>query len=428
MSKRCISFCASALLSITILIGQVNVVYGSYGFDYDDYINQLTDSLNERMKSKQEEWNREWEEKQRQEEEKKKQQAIVANAKAFALADEVLSKIITKNMTTDNKVRAVYDFLMFNCVHIMQEPRANNHKVQYNRDPDYSKYINNNYTQKFPINVGLLVTNEGVCDNFAGAFAFLLGRMGIPAEFWGGNYVNRDGSRMAHAFNRAMVDGKWYWYDVDVEGTVFHRDNKLLYFLYKQTDFSSNHADMVNALSWERLKPIFDSCPVPFAIGGAPANAPTPAPAAAPVKTGQSQAKYTSAPDVSVFYNGKKIVFDEPPVRIGDYVLIQSRPLFDALGFASQYYDKNGQQYIDASKNGETFRYTVNSRKFITIDNNADEWDNEFGDIYPAPCLINGRFYIPALYISCEMGVDRQWDESARAVLFTDIPPGDIRK
>ncbi|MDR3121888.1 MAG: hypothetical protein LBU58_11245, partial [Clostridiales bacterium] len=149
----------------------------------------------------------------------------------YGAADQILSQIIKDGMTEDEKVKAVYTCIMYNFTHTGKaEIIPEGHKVTYTTP---TRWTDGDHTAGNARK--LLVDKNGVCDHFAALFKLLLDRIGIPCEVASGQYVNRDGSKMPHAWNRAQIDGVWYWYDVDVDGTVLRRDGKLLYFLYRKT-------------------------------------------------------------------------------------------------------------------------------------------------------------------------------------------------
>jgi hypothetical protein len=201
------------------------------------------------------------------------------------MVDEVLSKIIEPGMTETQKVKAVYDFLIFQYVHTGESPLPDSPKV------DYVKRLAevNVDDDRLGLAYGLMYGGQGVCDYFAALFAVLLTRMGIQAEIWGGNYVNRDGTRRSHAWNRAYVDGAWRWYDVDVEGTVYRRGGSVLYYLYAKgdTEWATTHDTMTLEDSAESMAQRVALLPPPGAASAAstPAPAATPIPTAAPIPT-----------------------------------------------------------------------------------------------------------------------------------------------
>jgi len=181
--------------------------------------------------------------------------------------DGIIAAIVTEDMSDDQKVKVAYDFLIFQYVHSGQQPLKSSRKIDYT-----PKQLNANEIALLKPSAAasslyyadlLIRDGEGSCSQFAALFALLLSRMGIPCEIWDGFYVNRDGSTYGHSWNRAYVDGRWYWYDVDVEGTVYRRNGgtPVIYFLYKKDDdyWKTNHASMSLSYTADVFKEFFGS-------------------------------------------------------------------------------------------------------------------------------------------------------------------------
>ncbi|MDR3122026.1 MAG: hypothetical protein LBU58_11950, partial [Clostridiales bacterium] len=129
-----------------------------------------------------------------------------AETDVYGAVDQILSQIIKDGMTEDEKVKAVYTCIMYNFTHTGKaETIPEGNKVTYTtptRSSSGGAYVGR---------AGTLLTNKnGVCDHFAALFKVMLDRIGIPCEVASGQYVNRDGSKMPHAWNRAQIDGGWY--------------------------------------------------------------------------------------------------------------------------------------------------------------------------------------------------------------------------
>lgn len=79
-----------------------------------------------------------------------------------------------------------------------------------------------------------MVQKSGVCDYHAAVFKVLLNHAGIEAGVVGGYYKNRSGSLSPHAWNYAIVNGKTYYYDVDIE-IQNYKKGQGDYYWYKKT-------------------------------------------------------------------------------------------------------------------------------------------------------------------------------------------------
>ena len=74
----------------------------------------------------------------------------------------------------------------------------------------------------------------GVCSDQAAIFVILCNHVGVDAGVCNGYYKNLDGTRAGHSWNYAIVDGKKYYYDVDVEIQNYSKGQGD-YYWYKKT-------------------------------------------------------------------------------------------------------------------------------------------------------------------------------------------------
>lgn len=163
-----------------------------------------------------------------------------------AVVHQILSQVVPKTATEDEAVRGIYDFLIYNF-------------VRYDTDKEVLPTINNTNYNRDMVNVVdkgsyLLSTGIGGCTEFSNLLYRMLSNVGIPSFEVFGEYINRDGSSQFHGFNRAQINGEWYWYDVDVEGSVYRRGDvsSPIYYLYKKDSeyWLTNHSwsqDVVDA-------------------------------------------------------------------------------------------------------------------------------------------------------------------------------------
>ena len=148
----------------------------------------------------------------------------------------ILDKIIKPDMTDNQKVKAVYDYMIYNFEHDSRSIPIISRGNRNSANP-----LSSTMNWAMPI----IVSGKGTCDAFANALRLLAIRLGFESNFVSGQYLNRDGSKHGHGWNQIKVDDEWYWLDVDVEGTVFRREkgSKPSYFLFmkKDKDWISNH-------------------------------------------------------------------------------------------------------------------------------------------------------------------------------------------
>ncbi len=116
-------------------------------------------------------------------------------------ADSILDDIITKDMSDEEKRKAIYDYLEENCEYdyaALEDAEKNNFKKT--GDGTY-EYAFNTY--------GIIVKKVGVCQSFANAYKLLCNMSGVECRVMTG-YL--DGS-LPHAWNAVKIDGEWYQTD-----------------------------------------------------------------------------------------------------------------------------------------------------------------------------------------------------------------------
>jgi hypothetical protein len=169
--------------------------------------------------------------------------------------ENILDSVITANMTSEQKVKAVYDYMIHNFTHSDDAM-----PILLRGGEEEINPVDTERSLFTPI----MLSGKGTCDVFASGLRLLLLRLGFECNYVSGQYVNRNGSQSGHGWNQVKIDDEWYWLDVDVEGTVFRRDGyeAPIYFLYMKKDdyWLTNH-------DWNRGEyPACDSAKYPTAI------------------------------------------------------------------------------------------------------------------------------------------------------------------
>lgn len=112
--------------------------------------------------------------------------------------------------------------------------------------------------------------------------------------------------------------------------------------------------------------------------------------------------------EITVYLDGHKIEFDQPPIIINDRTLVPMRALFEALG-ATVEWDEESQEAIGTVPGIE-----------IEIKIGADYVSvNTVKLVLDCPSQkINDRVLVPLRVISESLGVDVQWDEKNNSVIM----------
>lgn len=187
----------------------------------------------------------------------------VGSAEVDYMADELLKEIPTAGKTATEQIRAVYDWIIYNCERY--EWDGVNHfdeKAVAAAAPDYAKraqakieagtavireelayhfqngdiYDSDMYVSSYART--MLIQRTGNCAHFSSLLSVLLGHLGYDCRVIGGNFINRDGTRPVHKWNCVLVDGKYYWLDVRMDHATYGRTGKIDYHYFMVTDLA----------------------------------------------------------------------------------------------------------------------------------------------------------------------------------------------
>lgn len=148
-------------------------------------------------------------------------------AEMEAVSDKVNAKF-KKNTSDYAKIKYIHDYLTAN--------------TDYNDEDLFSHYA-----------YGALCSGKAVCDGYAGAFAYLCGKAGIPTVSVMGNAGGE-----YHTWNKVLCSGKWYSVDVtwDDPVTNFRENPSYNYFMISDDLMGLTHTEFPT------------SFPCPAAVGG----------------------------------------------------------------------------------------------------------------------------------------------------------------
>lgn len=135
-------------------------------------------------------------------------------------ADEIVSSIITDGMTDEQKVKAIYEYLVANCVYdndALANAEANN----------FVKDNSGEFEDAFNT-YGTLINGKGVCMSYAYSFRILCDLAGVECKVVTG-YL--DGN-LPHAWNTVKLGEEWY----EVDATNNAVTTGIPYFLYQASE------------------------------------------------------------------------------------------------------------------------------------------------------------------------------------------------
>ena len=113
-----------------------------------------------------------------------------------------------------------------------------------------------------------------------------------------------------------------------------------------------------------------------------------------------------AADDISVYLNGEKMTFDQPPIIRDDSTLVPFRAIFEGLGMSV---DWNGdERQVSAENNNTKILLYINSP--VMYVNGAEK------TLLTPPIIYNDRTLVPLRAVSEAVGTDVQWDGETRTV------------
>ncbi len=138
---------------------------------------------------------------------------------AYEEIDKVFSSIFKDGMTTYDKVKACYDYLINNC--------------SYGRNDYVMDYIDAYfYGYTYEVRTyGILKGNIGVCNDYSAAFATMMQALGLNCYVVGGQTSAAAGGYTGHDWCEMNIDGTVYVFDPQVEDNIA-KGGKIKYYRF----------------------------------------------------------------------------------------------------------------------------------------------------------------------------------------------------
>ena len=121
----------------------------------------------------------------------------------------------------------------------------------------------------------------------------------------------------------------------------------------------------------------------------------------------------SAAGEISVYLDGNRLSFDQPPVAMNGRVLVPVRAIFEALGAQVEWHQDT--QTVTAQK-GDTLVVMVLGNSRFARDVNGVQ---EYFQLDQPPIGLNGRTLVPVRAVSEAFDCDVQWDGAAQQVTIT---------
>ena len=93
----------------------------------------------------------------------------------------------------------------------------------------------------------MLSRKFGVCSAYAAMLKCMVNHIGYESTIIYGEFIYNDGSTTEHLWNNILIDGKYYWFDTDLDSINWHNYYSSYdyivtnYFMKKDSDWTSNH-------------------------------------------------------------------------------------------------------------------------------------------------------------------------------------------
>lgn len=187
------------------------------------------------------------------------------------MAEEVLKQIPTEGKSPREQIKAVYDWIIWNCDREDWDGKyyfdENEVSIQASGEfydkvaakieageillrqefeslagtnsggGMFMSYDSNSYIASFAYD--MMVTHTGNCAHYSSLLALLLGHLGYDCRLIPGEFINRSGSRVEHKWNYVLLDDGYYWLDVRMDHSAYASSGRIPYTYFLQKDTNS---------------------------------------------------------------------------------------------------------------------------------------------------------------------------------------------
>ncbi len=143
--------------------------------------------------------------------------------------------------------------------------------------------------------------------------------------------------------------------------------------------------------------------------------------------------EWSYAEDVSVYVNGTKIEDEYKPIIVNNRTLVRLVPIFEALGYDSQYDEATKSATFGINNANASYRFTAESNEATILGTGATSENNNSSYPLDVPATLQyyDVFYVP-IRAFCEMvGLNIEWNNATRSVYITgnkDLMPSQEKK
>ena len=121
---------------------------------------------------------------------------------------------------------------------------------------------------------------------------------------------------------------------------------------------------------------------------------------------------------IDVFYNDEIVIFDVEPVIENGRTLVPFRAIFEAMGCAVEYSDKDGKETVSAQRE--------NDKLFITIGENKMYFNEEEKALEVPVKITNDRTLVPLRAISEAFECEVNWYEDTKTIRINSLQDASV--
>ena len=121
---------------------------------------------------------------------------------------------------------------------------------------------------------------------------------------------------------------------------------------------------------------------------------------------------YAAEPTVNLVINDNKVVSDVPPIIVNNRTMLPVNIVSTNLGADVNWNSKT--RIVDVNKNGIHIQFNIDTKKvFVNGVQKA---------VDPSVTVKNDRSYLPAAFLTEQLGAKIEWKQETRTVIITDSP------
>ncbi|MCH5298888.1 MAG: Ig-like domain-containing protein [Ruminococcus sp.] len=157
------------------------------------------------------------------------------------LVNKISKKIFKKGYSTYDKVKAIYDYEIKNFTYGHASLSTKQAKAAYSNSKNrlYTAYCDSDIADRA---YASLLTNTGVCNDYAAVFVVMTRAIGLDTYSVGGLTTMAGGGWTGHEWNNMLVNGKYIVFDAQVEDNIANGGRINYYrFAKKENEVKNNY-------------------------------------------------------------------------------------------------------------------------------------------------------------------------------------------